>query len=95
MLPDMADFAASLPPELDDVPSAEGPLPPPSELVGRSYALPIDILGELHGLLFYADYSGVRKLYACSRELVEELCDESRFIGLVESDRYVEDVWAG
>ena len=75
----MADFAPSLPPELDDVPSAEGPLPPPSDLVGRPYALPVDILGELHGPLFYADYSGFRKLYACSLELVEELCDESRF----------------
>ena len=62
-----------------DVPSAEGPLPPPSDLVGRPYALPVDILGELHGPLFYADYSGFRKLYACSLELVEELCDESRF----------------
>lgn len=79
MLPDMAEFTASLPPDLDNVPSAEGPLPPPSDLVGRPYALPIDILGERHGPLFYADYSGVRKLYACSRELVEELCDENRF----------------
>lgn len=79
MLPDMADFAPSLPPDLEDVPSAEGPLPPLSDLVGRPYALPVDILGELHGPLFYADYSGFRKLYACSLELVEELCDESRF----------------
>ena len=79
MLPDMADFAPSLPPDLDGVPSAEGPLPAPSELVGRPYALPIDILGELHGPLFYADFSGFRKLYACSVELVEELCDETRF----------------
>ncbi|MEB3022667.1 bifunctional cytochrome P450/NADPH--P450 reductase [[Mycobacterium] crassicus] len=75
----MADFTASLPPELDSVPSAEGPLPPPSDLVGRPYALPIDILGELHGPLFYADFTGARKLYACSREVVEELCDENRF----------------
>jgi cytochrome P450/NADPH-cytochrome P450 reductase len=75
----MADFAPSLPPDLAGVPSAEGPLPPPSELVGRPYALPVDILGELHGPLFYASYSGFRKLYACSLELVEELCDESRF----------------
>lgn len=79
MLPNMADFAASLPPELDNVPSAEGPLPPSSELVGRPYALPVDILGELHGPLFYADFSGNRKLYACSRDLAEELCDENRF----------------
>ena len=79
MLPDMAGFSASLPPELDSVPSAEGTLPPASDLVGRPYALPIDILGELHGPLFYADFTGARKLYACSRELVEELCDENRF----------------
>jgi cytochrome P450/NADPH-cytochrome P450 reductase len=68
-----------LPPDLENVPSAEGPLPPPSELAGRPYALPVDILGELHGPLFYADCNGFRKLYACSLELVEELCDESRF----------------
>lgn len=79
MLPDMADFTASPPPDLDNVPSAEGPLPAASELTGRPYALPVDILGERHGPLFYADYSGIRKLYACSRELVEELCDETRF----------------
>jgi cytochrome P450/NADPH-cytochrome P450 reductase len=48
-------------------------------LVGRPYALPIDLFGELHGPLFYADYDGERKLYACSAELVEELCDEDRF----------------
>ena len=46
---------------------------------GRPYALPVDLLGELYGPLFYGDYSGVRKLYACSLELVEELCDETRF----------------
>lgn len=79
MLPDMVDFAPSLPPNLDTIPSAEGPLPSPQDLVGRPYALPVDILGELHGPLFYADYSGVRKLYACSLDLVDELCDESRF----------------
>ncbi len=75
----MGDFVPSLAPSLDNVASAEGPLPPLSNLVGRPYALPVDILGELHGPLFYADYSGFRKLYACSLELVEELCDESRF----------------
>ena len=75
----MADFLPSPTPDLDNVPSAEGPLPPPSDLAGRPYALPVDILGERHGPLFYADYSGFRKLYACSLELVEELCDESRF----------------
>jgi cytochrome P450/NADPH-cytochrome P450 reductase len=74
-----AQSAPSLPPDLENIPSAEGPLPSPSDLVGRPYAVPIDILGELHGPLFYADFSGERKLYACSLELVEELCDESRF----------------
>ncbi|MFO1207546.1 MAG: cytochrome P450, partial [Burkholderiales bacterium] len=40
----------------------------------------MDILGEMHGPLFYADFAGgIRKLYACSLELVTELCDESRF----------------
>jgi len=75
----MADFAPCSPPQLENVPSAEGALPTPAELVGRPYALPIDILGELHGPAFYADYSGVRQLYMCSMALVEELCDESRF----------------
>ena len=79
MLPGMAEFAPSKPPQLEDVPSAEGPLPTAAQLVGRPYALPVDILGELHGPLFYADYSGIRKLYACSLALVEELCDETRF----------------
>src|SRR5262245_9119951 len=79
MLPSMAEFVPSPPPNLDDIPSAEGPLPSREVLVGRPYALPVDVLGELHGPLFYGDYSGTRKLYACSRELVEELCDETRF----------------
>lgn len=69
----------SAPPELTDVASAEGPLPGPDLLAGRPYALPIDLLGELYGPLFYADFNGERKLYACSAELVEELCDETRF----------------
>ncbi len=73
------ELAPSPPPELDGLPSAEGPLPGPELLVGRPYALPIDLFGELHGPLFYADYDGERKLYACSAELVEELCDENRF----------------
>ncbi|HEX9835046.1 MAG TPA: cytochrome P450, partial [Mycobacterium sp.] len=72
-------LAPSPPPELDGVPSAEGALPGPELLVGRPYALPVDLFGELHGPLFYADYDGERKLYACSAELVEELCDENRF----------------
>lgn len=76
----MPEFAPSLPPTLDNVPSIEGqPLPSAADLVGRPYALPIDILAELHGPIFYADYNGIRKLYACSMELVDELCDESRF----------------
>ena len=69
----------SAPPELTDVASAEGPLPGPELLAGRPYALPIDLLAEVHGPLFYADFNGERKLYACSAELVEELCDETRF----------------
>ena len=68
-----------MPPTIDGVPSADGPLPTDAALAGRPYALPIDILAELHGPIFYANWSGVRKLYACSVELVEELCDESRF----------------
>lgn len=76
----MPDFAPSLPPLLDNVPSAEGqPLPTAADLAGRPYALPIDILGERHGPIFYADYNGIRKLYVCSMKLVDELCDESRF----------------
>ena len=74
----MADRTPSLPPTLD-APSAEGPLPAETLLAGRPYALPVDILGELHGPIFYADFSGVRKLYVCSLDLVEELCDETRF----------------
>jgi cytochrome P450/NADPH-cytochrome P450 reductase len=76
----MTDFRASPPPDLRDVPSAEGPLPGPEQLVGRPRALAVDLLGELHGPLFYADFNGgIRKLFACSLELVTELCDESRF----------------
>jgi cytochrome P450 / NADPH-cytochrome P450 reductase len=76
----MSEFRASPPPDLPGVPSAEGTLPGPDRLVGRPRALAVDLLGELHGPLFYADYTGgLRKLYACSLELVTELCDESRF----------------
>lgn len=75
----MTEFRTSPPPDLPGVPSAEGPLPGPDQLVGRPHALAVDLLGELHGPLFYADYQGVRKLYVCSLELVAELCDESRF----------------
>jgi cytochrome P450/NADPH-cytochrome P450 reductase len=76
----MPDFAPSLPPTLDNVPSVEGPLPGAADLAGRPYALPIDILGELYGPIFYSDFNdGIRKLYVCSSDLVEELCDETRF----------------
>jgi cytochrome P450 / NADPH-cytochrome P450 reductase len=76
---DSADFTPSPPPELENVPSAEGLLPPRSALVGRPFAQPSDLLGEIHGPLFYGNFSGMRRLYACSLELVEELSDESRF----------------
>lgn len=76
----MSEFHASPTPDLPDIPSAEGPLPGPDQLIGRPRALAVDLLGELHGPLFYADFNGgIRKLYACSLELVTELCDESRF----------------
>lgn len=76
----MTEFRASPPPDLPDVPSAEGALPGPEQLVGRPRALAVDLLGELYGPLFYSDFNGgIRKLYACSLELVTELCDESRF----------------
>lgn len=76
----MGEFRVSPPPDLRGVPSAEGPLPGPDQLVGRPRALGVDLLGELHGSLFYSDFNGgIRKLYACSLELVSELCDETRF----------------
>ncbi|MEB3982044.1 cytochrome P450 [Mycobacterium sp. 663a-19] len=76
----MTEFHASPPPDLPGIPSAEGSLPGPEQLVGRPRALAVDLLGELHGPLFYADFNGgFRKLYACSLELVTELCDEGRF----------------
>ena len=43
----MPEFAPSLPPTLDNVPSIEGqPLPTAADLAGRPYALPIDILAD-------------------------------------------------
>lgn len=42
--------------------------------------MPIDLLGEVHGPIFYADFSGIRKLYVCSLNWVDELCDETRFV---------------
>ncbi|MCP9274000.1 cytochrome P450 [Mycolicibacterium arenosum] len=73
----MPEYAPSPPPTLDNVPTAS--LPEASALAGRPYALPIDLLAELYGPIFYGDWSGTRKLYACSEELGAELCDESRF----------------
>lgn len=73
----MTEFSPSEPPVLDDVPVAT--LPGAEQLSGRPYALPVDVLAELHGPIFYGEWTGTRKLYACSLELVEELCDESRF----------------
>ena len=61
-------LAPSPPPELPDVPSAAEVLPGPELLVGRPYALPVDLLGELYGELFYADFDGERKLWL-------ELCE--------------------
>ncbi|UXA18073.1 cytochrome P450 [Mycobacterium sp. SMC-4] len=75
----MSGYAPSLPPSLDGVPVADEPLPSEDDLVGRPHALPIDTLGELYGPIFYSGFSGTRKLYVCSLELVDELCDETRF----------------
>ncbi|UMB71246.1 bifunctional cytochrome P450/NADPH--P450 reductase [Mycobacterium paraterrae] len=76
----MSQFRVSQPPDLPGIPSAEGPLPGADQLAGRPRALPVDLLGELHGPIFYADFNGgFKKLYVCSPELVAELCDESRF----------------
>ncbi len=76
----MTEFGVSPPPDLPGIPSAEGPLPDPNQLIGRPRALPVDLLGELHGPIFYADFNGgFKKLYVCSLELVAELCDENRF----------------
>ncbi len=46
---------------------------------GRPYSLPLDLLTEQYGPLFYADFGASRRLYACSLALVDELCDETRF----------------
>ncbi len=42
--------------------------------------MPLDLLTEQYGPLFYADFGGSRRLYACSLALVDELCDETRFV---------------
>ncbi|OBC11363.1 cytochrome [Mycobacterium sp. 852013-50091_SCH5140682] len=75
----MEMFSPALPPDIDDVPSAVGAELPPGPVPGRPYALPADVLAEQYGPLFYADFTGSRRLYACSLALVDELCDESRF----------------
>lgn len=68
------------PPEIDGIPCADGHPLPSGPLPGRPYALPADLLVEELGPLFYADFGVSRRLYACSLDLVEELCDENRFI---------------
>lgn len=68
------------PPEIEGIPCADGRPLPPGPVPGRPYALPADLLVEEFGPLFYADFGVSRRLYACSLALVEELCDESRFI---------------
>ncbi|WP_135457429.1 cytochrome P450 [Mycobacterium sp. DL99] len=75
----METFSPALPPDIDGVPSAVGTELPPGPVPGRPYALPADVLAEQYGPLFYADFTGSRRLYACSLALVDELCDETRF----------------
>lgn len=70
----------AVPPEIDGIPCADGRTLPSGPLPGRPYALPADLLVEELGPLFYADFGVSRRLYACSLDLVEELCDETRFI---------------
>lgn len=75
----METFLPAQPPEFDGVPSAVGAELPQGPVPGRPYALPADVLAEQYGPLFYADFTGSRRLYACSLSLVDELCDETRF----------------
>ncbi|MEV0673176.1 cytochrome P450 [Mycobacterium sp. NPDC050441] len=75
----METFSPAVPPDIDGVPSAVGLKLPPGPVTGRPYALPADVLAEQYGPLFYADFGGSRRLYACSLALVDELCDETRF----------------
>lgn len=72
-------FSPAVPPEIPGVPSAVGAELPRGPLPGRPYALPADLLTERYGPLFYSDFGGSRRLYACSLALVDELCDETRF----------------
>ncbi|MDR3658918.1 MAG: cytochrome P450 [Mycobacterium sp.] len=76
----METFSPAVPPEIPGIPSAVGVELPPGPVPGRSYALPADLLTEQYGPLFYADFGGSRRLYACSLALVDELCDETRFV---------------
>lgn len=76
--PEATPFGPSLPPDLDGLPSAGSELPEFD--AGRPYAMPSDLLAERYGPLFYGEFSGARRLYACSLELVDELCDEERFV---------------
>lgn len=75
----MESFSVAVPPEIPGVPSAVGVELPPAPVPGRPYALPLDLLTGRYGPLFYSDAGGSRRLYACSLELVDELCDETRF----------------
>ncbi|WP_343232065.1 cytochrome P450 [Mycolicibacterium sp. CBMA 361] len=75
----MESFSPAVPPEIPGVPSAVGVELPPGPVPGRPYSLPLDLLTEQYGPLFYADFGGSRRLYACSLPLVDELCDETRF----------------
>ena len=75
----MESFSPAVPPEIPDVPSAVGVELPSGPVPGRPYSLPLDLLSEQYGPLFYADLGPGRRLYACSLALVDELCDESRF----------------
>ncbi|MEZ0051651.1 cytochrome P450/NADPH-cytochrome P450 reductase [Mycobacterium sp. MAA66] len=72
-------MSPAVPPEIPGIPSAVGVGLPPGPVPGRPYALPADLLTEQYGPLFYADFGGSRRLYACSLALVDELCDETRF----------------
>lgn len=73
-------MSPAVPPEIPGIPSAVGVELPPGPVSGRPYALPADLLTEQYGPLFYSDFGGSRRLYACSLDLVDELCDETRFV---------------
>ncbi|MEN4447502.1 cytochrome P450 [Mycobacterium sp. SM3041] len=75
----MESFSPAVPPEIPGVPSAVGVELPPGPVPGRPYSLPLDLLTEQYGPLFYADLGPGKRLYACSLALVDELCDETRF----------------